>query len=125
MAVILLVPHILVVLHFTIAIKAKTDKTVHSLWCVQDFRRILMLHLEDDLIVLVGDDLSLQSPQFTEHLWKTPPLPCDLVACVAVAPWVVVAFDSSDVGHVWMIRQGAYMDFSAYTFMSSSEQLPE
>jgi hypothetical protein len=50
-----------------------------------------MLLFVNDLVIFVGDDLRLQSPQVAEDLGQSVPLAGDFVAGIAVTPRIVVA----------------------------------
>lgn len=48
MAVVLLVPLILVVFHLAVLVERERDQTVDNLALEDEFRRVLLLQLEDD-----------------------------------------------------------------------------
>lgn len=107
-AVVLLVPHVLVILDFSILIQSQDDQTVDRFAGVQDARRVFLLLLVDDLGGRGFEDLGLEgfgrSHDFGKA-WKgigetgivstrsslhTIPLSSDLVSRITVTPWIVV-----------------------------------
>lgn len=57
MAVVLLIPHVLVVFHLPLLIECQCDETIHRFRKVYHARCVFLLHLERKLRVSVGDDL--------------------------------------------------------------------